>query len=1559
MFSMTNLQRRVAALPPEKRILLERRLSDMAAARGPADQITPRDPQQPTPLAFAQQREWAIGRLRGANNITGAMRLTGLLDVALLGRVLTEIVERHEALRTTIDVRGSEPVQIVHPVTTVPTPVIDLSSLAAAQQHEEVQQYCAAEVPLGFDADSPRRMRITVLKLEPTVHVALFTTDHAASDAWSLAILVQELVALYSIHSTSSGTLAPPPVQFGDFATWQHDRFDEERMAAELGFWRETLAGTSGHLPLPSDRPYPARPTFAGDMLGTRVPADLVAELRRFTERENVSLFTLLLATCSVLLHRYLDEDDIVVGSAISGRTRLETERLIGCFSNLLPLRMQIHGGQTLREVVAQARDTLTNAYAHQDVPFDRLVDDLGLSRAGSQTPLIQMMINVLTAPSSVLEIPGLAIAPEPMGIGLAAIDLTLTAIPRGDDGLSLQWQYMTELFDVETVALLADLFEKALRQVVTAPERTVGEVELAAPVQRAVQPDTGTTVVEMFQRRVALGRHSPAVVVDGVPISYERLNRDANRLARQLRAHGVDADVPVAILLPSSVELMVAVLAVLKAGGAFVPLDHTYPAERLGALLADSGAQVLVTQPELAAHFDEIVPPDCVTLLLDDAANVGAETGLDDENLPYVPAPSSAAYVIYTSGSTGAPKGVVIEHRSLAVFTHDVAERLGLGAGDRFLQFASPGFDVLIEELFPVWSAGGAVVVSKQGLLGGGADLIELADRERVSVIELPTAYWHEWVRELDRLERTLPPALRLVIIGGERVLPERLELWRRLDTPLMHVYGITETTVSSTFFRLDPVDNQRVWSNLPIGTPLPSVELHVLDSRLRPLPDGGIGELYIGGVSIARGYLGHVGLTAQRFVADPDPARPGTRLYRTGDLVRRRANNELEFVARADTQIKIRGFRVEPAEIESVLGRHRDVAESAVAVHEPTPGDRRLVAYVVLRDGAGPDSGELRRFLERELPAHLVPTAFVRLDALPLSPNGKLARDLLPAPDAERSDLAADYVAPLDGMQQKLAGIIAEVVGVEQVGVRDNFFEIGGDSILAIQVVAIAREEGIALEALDLFSNPNVEMLADVAVDVAATSIDAEQGNVTGDMPLSPAQRHFCARNEDLRRWSHSAVIELPGPADPDIVRQAVKHVLAHHDGLRQRVDLAVDRPRVHIAAPEGPVPFTVSHRAGDDEGARPSVLTELRTGLDLVTGPAVGVELIRGGDGHDQLVVVAHQLVADPTSMRILAADLRTAVEQCSAGAEVALPAKTTSWKAWTDRLAALADEPSVHKQRSYWAAVTAGPSGVLPSDLPAPPDADLVAHARTVTVDLGREETDHLRHSAPHALSCGVEDVLLTALSRTISGWTGAPRHVVAVHRDARTWPIDGFELSRTVGWFGVEHPVALICAPDSGPDATLREVKEALRAVPDGGIGWLLSGMDAESAPASLPLSFAWVGGQDDPVDELVLSGAEVEQHENPAGRRAHGLEVCAAIVEERLVVRWRYSAMRHEQRTVEELARRYLDQVRTLLELSRGDTTQALSPSDFPFARVDQSELNHLFGSIGSGRDHR
>jgi amino acid adenylation domain-containing protein len=1419
---MSDLQRRIAALTPEQRARFESRVADLAAERPrtSSDRVPERDRSQPTPLSFAQLREWAAEQFRPSNNATAALRLDGAVDLDLLSRILTEITTRHEVLRSTVEIGDRQPTQVVRPVAPVAVAVEDLSELDAEQQQTAVRERCNAEVIRPFPADQMHRLRATALKLGPYAYVLVVALDHATADAWSMIILLRELATLYpAMRNGTDGGLPPLPIQYGDFAAWEREWLTEERMAAELAHWKQVLADMPARLALPADRSPAVRRTFAGDHHTLVLPRDQTVALRRFAEGERVSLSMVMLAVCSVILHRYTYQDDLIFGSAVSGRLRSETEQLIGCFANALPLRMRLSSAQSLREVLHEARDVVSTAFDHQYLPFDRLIGELAQQEA-AQTPLIQMMINVLSSPGALLgpdqalELPGLRVSYVPVDPGPITIDLVLI-VQASPESLHFDWHYSTEQFDRGTIERLAAQVPVVLDQLIGDPDLRVGDARLldtGDPARRAARPGPGTGFVELFERQVFRSPESPAVVCDQVTVSFDELNRQANRLAHRLRGLGVGAETPVGVLVNRSPALAVAVLGILKSGGAFLPIDPAYPADRIAYLLADAGAPVLVTAAKLAAlaaptPADQAGPIEVVLLDSPEALADGP-----DHNLADLPAPTDPAYVIYTSGSTGSPKGVVIEHRSLAVFAREVAERLQLGPGDRFLQFASPGFDVIVEELFPIWLAGGVLVIPPERMAGAGLELAELIQQDQITVMELPAAYWHEWVRDLDRNGGKPPDPLRLVIVGAERVLPERLATWQGFGVPLMHVYGITETTVSSTFFELPANAPEADLRHLPIGTELSSAELYVLDPELRRVPAGGVAELYIGGISVGRGYLRRPGLTAQRFIASPDPDRPGERVYRTGDIVRRRTDGNLEFVARADTQIKIRGYRVEPAEIESAICRHPQVAQAVVSVYEPAPGDRRLVAHLVAREGGAPRISDLRRFLSRELPPYLVPAAYVPVEAIPLSANGKVDLERLPAPSSERPDLAEELVLPQSPLELRLAEIIAAVLDVDTVGANDDFFDLGGDSILAIMVVSRADEEGISLTPLDIFEHRTVARLARMASATMPPKIIPRR-SPDAEPVLSFDQERFWLEDQLAPGAAYNIgwLQLLIGPLDLTLVETCLRVILARHESLRSRFPLVEGRPMPVVDDLARDWHLRVEDFRSQPNGpelARHLVAEQVTTGFDLARGPLIRCLVIRLSETEHVVSMISHHIVMDEVSLVLFVRELGMLYQ---AGGDpdraglAELPIQYLDYAVWQrERLSS----PELDRQVDYWRDHLAGaPRALTMPTIRHSPAADPV----------GDRVTDKMSVADTAALKefCRTHDVtlfmvVLAVLSTVLGRWSGQRDVVVGVSMSSRT----NSRAKGLIGSFINTLPLRVDLSGDPSFEAVLDRVRDA-------------------------------------------------------------------------------------------------------------------------------------------------
>ncbi|HEX2091791.1 MAG TPA: amino acid adenylation domain-containing protein, partial [Longimicrobiaceae bacterium] len=990
----------------------------------------------PLPLSFAQQRLWLVHRMdpeSAAYNMPSALRVHGRLELRALERALSAVLRRHEALRTRFPAPHGEPVQQIERARPAALPVVDLAGLPEERREFELERLSAEEARRPFSLATGPLLRTTVLRLGDTDAAVLFTLHHIVSDGWSIGILIREVSALYAAFSRGEAPDLPElPVQYADYAAWQRAWLSGAALEARIGYWREHLSEAPALLELPTDRPRPVVAGDAGARIGFAVGGATAAALRALSRREGATLFMTLLAGWQLLLGRYAGQEDVVVGSPVAGRDRVETEGLIGFFVNTLALRGDLSGDPPFRALLARVRDSTLGAYAHQDLPFERLVEELSPGRDTGRHPLFQVLFDLQNTPEQLLLLPGLTLEARDTRSGATPFDLALS-VTEEEEGLAAELEYATEIFDPATAERLAAHYATLLEGIAAHPERSLSDLPLLTGAERATlltewnatgwEYPRGSTLHALFAGQAARTPGAPAVVFEGATVGYAELDARANRLARHLLARGVAAEDRVGICVERGPGMAVAILAALKAGAAYVPLDPEYPVERLAHLLADSGARLVVTERAVAARLPETTAG---TVCLDaereriEAYPAGAP-GVDV-------APESLAYVIYTSGSTGRPRGVAVPHRAVVSFATEMAARLGLGPSDRFLQFASPGFDVVVEEIFPAWLSGAAVVFTT-GNLFSPAELLRILREEGVTGVELPTAYWHEWVYQLARGGARLPAHLRQVIVGGERVLPERLAEWSSLGLPLIHVFGLTETACTSTSLRLEAGDDGARWPNLPVGRPHGNVRLYVLDPALHPVPTGVPGELFIGGEGVARGYHGMPAPTAERFVPDPFGGAQGARLYRTGDRVRWLADGNLEFLGRIDQQVKIRGFRVEPAEVEAALAAHPAVREAVVAVREEGD-DRTLAAYLTPAGDRPATAGELREWLGRELPPYMVPSAFVFLPELPLTAHGKLDRRALPAPAPVAVERA--YAPPRTPGEEVLAGIWGEVLGV-----------------------------------------------------------------------------------------------------------------------------------------------------------------------------------------------------------------------------------------------------------------------------------------------------------------------------------------------------------------------------------------------------------------------------------------------------------------------------------------------------------------------------------------------
>ncbi len=1957
----------------------------------------------PAPLSFSQQRLWFLDQLDPRSilyNIHTVLYVEDDLDLASLEKAVAEVMRRHEALRTRFAVADGVAVQVVDPPRSVPLPVVDLSRLPPGAAEREYSRRTDADIRTPFDLAKGPLFRAQLMTVAPGDHRLVMTMHHIVSDGWSLGVLHRELQELYAAYSTGrEPTLPALPIQYADFAVWQRQRLQGDELALLLSWWRTHLDGAPHLINLPTDRPRPQEQTHRGETQTRRLPEHLRPVLEDVGQREGATLFITLLTAWYVLLHRFSGEEEIVIGTPIANRTRTETEPLIGFFVNTLLIRASIDGNPTFRELLGRVRDAANGAYAHQDLPFERLVAELAPERRLSHTPLFQCFFAVQNEGS------GLRTVHVPDEIGTVAttsmFDLSLTMLDASPE-LAASFEYSTELFDEATIARLMGHLERLLEGIAADADRPIFAYALLSEAERkqvlydfnatAVPYPPVETVIDLFEACVARTPDSIAVKGEHGQLTYAELDTAGSRLAHELCARGVGRGSLVGLALDRSLEMVVAIFGILKAGAAYVPLDPQYPTARLAQMMADAVVAGIVTRREIL----EVLPPSTTPIIsMDtDAPAIAAQTG---SGRPALADGNDLAYVIYTSGSTGEPKGVPIAHRSLLNYTEAASEEYEITDRDSVLQFGSITFDTSIEEIVPVLTRGGTLVLRTPMMAASVEELLVRCDEWRVTVISLPTAFWHEMVARIVADRLSLPQSLRLVIIGGDRALPERVAEWMsHVDSrvQLVNGYGPTEATVVATVHRFDRASEDgsheiqkrsrdRLLSEVPIGRPIRNTRVYVLDPCRQPVPIGVPGELWIAGDGLSPGYLRRLELTHERFLPDLFAAAAGNRMYRSGDMARWLPDGTLEFCGRADRQVKIRGFRIELGEIENVLHQHEAVQESVVVTQEDANGHRRLMAYVVpdprytqdrgapgprqleawqavfdelyaevdgaeevtfytkgwdssysgapiprdevetwmnqtvdrilslkprrvreigcggsglmlfriaphsvsytgtdlsanalrvlqhqidrlpapvagatllhlpahqqaleprsvdaviivsvaqyfpaigyllevleravegvadggfifvgdvrnhalldafhasvqiaraapslplaelkrrvhkhaaaekqlavdpaffhalakhvpritavetrllrgrnrneltrfrydlvLHVGARPDRTpiawhswrdekptlaairqmlvdqpeavhawagvpnariqadvaaarvlaaedapalvgdlaavvaaeapgvdpeilwdlaeglgwsaevswpgfasdgcfdvafrppgstaplpsrtpeaalrpweaysndparrmsvrglvpELRAHVGGRLPGYMVPAHIIVLDALPLTPTGKVDRKALPAPERD-AELDAPGAQPRTTAEETLAAIWAEVLDISPIGVHDNFFQLGGDSILSIQVIARANEAGLRLSPKQLFQHQTIAELASVA---GSHSRLMAQGEASGAVALTPIQRWFFGANlRHAQEFTQSAIFELDTAADLATAERILDHLHGAHDAFRLRYAREEDGWRQFHTDASARIPLSdvdlSPFDAETESGAIDGVTRDLEQGLNLTTGPIARAALLSAARGQPRrLLLVAHHLVVDGVSWRILQQDVQTLLGQLRAGRSPYLPARTTSFQQWAQRLVEYARSADAAQALDRWVSALAHAEPALPLDFYDPEAANPVESARLVRLSFSADETRELLQDVPKAYRTQINDLLLAALAQALSAWTGRTSVLIDVEGHGREPVFDDVDLSRTVGWFTSVYPVVLDLADTGSPGRVVRAVKEQLRRVPDRGLSFgvlrylsedrvVLDRMRSLPQPqvcfnylgqfGALRLSSEYdeaaAGLQDD--DQGI--GASSDATDGEWGSPSHLLDINGGVHDGRLWITWAFSPRFHRPETVEAVARRFAKELRRLIAHCTSPDARGYSPSDFPLAGLDQEKLDWLIGS--------
>lgn len=1507
------------------------------------------------PLSHGQRALWFMQQLAPesiAYNLNFVARIHFDLDVSALRAAFQHLVDRHPMLRTTFTSRDGEPAQQIHRDMQVFFEHKDASSWNQDDIDNELDQ----KTHRPFDLEQRPLLQAYLFTRTPQEHILLLVTHHIIVDATSLVKLLEDLRMFYSAEKVGvQASLPPLELQYTDYIRWQNDMLVGPVGDRLWQYWKNQLKGDLPVLNLTRDHLRPPIQTYQGATHSFIINEESTRQLRLLAKAEGVTLYMILLATFKAMLYRYTGEEDILVGSPMSCRSRTGFEGIVGYIINPVVLRTNLSGNPSFKTLFVRVRRTVLAGLAHRDYPFSLLVERLQPVRDPGISPFFQIMFNMpkayrfgeQEAPLFVPDRTGFQLCLGELHLDIftldqhaAMFDLMLSVVEVGQT-LFASLQYNTDLFDAAAIARMEGHFRNLLEAIIKEPEQKLANVPLltrAEQQQMLVEwnnTDTDfprdTCFHQLFEAQVERTPEAIAAVFKGEYLSYRQLDQQANRLARGLIEEGVCPDSVVALLSERNLDLLTAMIAVFKVGGVYLPLDPASPVERLIQIVDQSKASLVLATKGLVESLTS-KGQDNPPLVLQIEKML--QQMQQDEKLSPLCAPDDLAYIIYTSGSTGKPKGAMIQHKGMLNHLYAKIKDLHLTATDKIAQTASQCFDISIWQFLAPLLVGGSVHIFDDEAIYDPTQLLAQLKLQQISILEIVPSLLQTI---LDEIKRAGPPdfdrRLRWLILTGEVLLSEPCREWLHYypDVPLLNAYGPTECSDDVThypIFKPPPSDI----TSVPIGRPIANTRLYLLNPQLQPLPIGVAGELYVGGIAVGRGYLHDANRTHEVFVKDIFTPEPGSLLYKTGDFAYYRPDGTIEFLGRMDHQVKIRGFRLELGEIEAILSQHPGVQDTLVIAHGDAASEKRLVVYLVAKQQASLSINELRSFLKEKLPDYMIPSIFIFLDSLPLNSNGKIDRRALPEPETVRPRLEESFTAPRTNNEEVLAKIWGEVLGLKRVGIHDNFFELGGDSIQGIQAISRANQASLHFTPRQFFQYQTIAELALVAG--AEPVIQTEQGPETGLVPLTPVQCWFFEQPPlDPNCFSQSLLVEARQTLNPTLIERTLEKLLARHDIFRNRfvrkesgwVQESID----YIETPAW-VSVDLSTLPGPEQRAGIEATTRaLQDSLNITTGPVIRVALFNlGVREYNRLLFVIHHLLVDRISCRILLEDFQTVYHQFSQSQAIQLPPKTTSFKNWSEHLTEFAQSATLRQELDYWLAFPWTRVSHLPRDYPDGSNTN--ASARNVWTLLSAEETQSLLQEVPAAYHTQINDILLTALIQPFFRWTRSGVLLIDLEGHGREPLFEDVDLSRTVGWFTAIFPVILSLKNFSQPGDALLSVKEQLRRVPNRGIGYgLLRYLNTDTeivgklrALSHAELSFNYLGRLDQIQPESTMFALDSDFTKRVYslwGNRPYLLNINVGILHSKLHVAWTYSENIYQRDTIETLARDFLVALRELI----------------------------------------
>ena len=1525
--------------------------------------LNKRDDSGPAKLSYAQQRMWFSSQFLGpsdAYNIPLILRFEATLNIDALKQSLQYIVDRHEVLRTRFTFSEGEPVQIIEQKS-IDLPIESLSA-------PEVQAVCHSETHYLFDLEKEGEAlcRIRLLKNEANGEYTLsIIMHHSITDGWSLNIICEELISLYKdFNENGPASLTPLTIQYADYAHWQRQWLSGDVLDEQLTYWKEELADLPPLLKLPTDRPRPSKQSYEGSLCPIELPVALSDEVKAFSEKHRTTLFMTLMASFSLLLNRYSGQTDIAVGTPIANRNRKEVEGLVGFFVNTLVMRSRFDGDQSFVDLVKQVRDTALRNFQHQDIPFEQLVDEMGLERNLSHSPLFQVMFtlqNVFNESNGLDQIGATMLTDDGgtrrSGEAVSRFDLTL-ALQETDNGISGCFEYSTDLFDHDTVQSIAEDYIRLLEQLVNNPDQPVSLADFLSEQTKHQQLlDWNSTqkpfprhkcIHHLFEEQAKKNPDAVALVYKEQQLTYSELNEYSNQLSHHLVSQGVAVGDPVGVSVSRNPNMIIGILAVLKAGGVYLPLDPTYPVSRLDLMVKDSGTSLILTESQVQSSvYKDLSSNNCHLLCLDGS---WSRDSYPTTNMDLSVSADNLAYIIYTSGSTGKPKGVNLAHRGLVNLINSQIELLSVTPESRVVQFASLSFDAATWEWSLALSSGASLCLIESAYV----DLTKTFNENNVTHALLPPAI-------LSTVHPQDFTTLKTLVVGGESVTKQMADIWSQYFN-LFNAYGPTEGTVIASIGKLN--------GGVNIGKPISNVQCYVMDKNMNLVPTGCVGELYIGGEGLAYGYRGRADITAASFVPNPYGKENGQRLYRTGDLVKYLSDGSIQFVDRLDNQVKIRGFRIEPAEIASSLRTHHEVEDAVVLVKETQASNKYLAAYIVPVSESNNElnfanlNEELLSYAKDKLPAYMVPSVFIPIPSLPLTKNGKLDVDALPEPSL--LDNKSTHSKPTNEIEKTLCDIWQSILAADEIGIDDNFFASGGDSILSIQIVSKARVEGLELTVKQLFEYQTVRELAKA---ITTSNFTIEQDDCVGETTLLPIQQWFLNSQESgLEHFHQSQLLTVPEEFSAQFLRMFVNAIYLRHDALRlsyekrggewRSVFNILDDSMVESSIYED----DLNGLSADMRKARLAKLGhEIKSGFDLKEGPLLKAAFFDSENPNERrLLLVLHHLVVDGVSWRVLLQDLSLAFNQWKDVGNITLLPKTSSFQSWGHALASYSSSDSFLKERGFWESQASLPSGELPLDR-KPEKPDTYKSTQQLKVTLDEVRTTALLTQCSQAYQTKIQDLLVSSLFMTLNIWTNQTSVRIRLEGHGRELLFDNMDLSETVGWFTSVFPITLgsdqvDLQSDTDIGRTIKSIKEQLREVPNGGIGYGLLRYLSEGAELNelkkhkLPsVVFNYLGQFDQQLGDSDF-GLAVEEHSSDIGsgyNRGYLLGFNGAVSEGKLQFNIDYNPECHDKETIEYVAELFSDSLVRVIEHCQKRTDTQYTPSDFPLVdKLEQSLLD-------------